>query len=94
MGCFMQPIFVFYSNTEAKGRRPFGSGHLNDVRPLVLCEGFGNDRDVTDLRSSVIAAPRSCYSLQSARSYANICVPNVCIAKSCAQGKRARQPAR
>jgi hypothetical protein len=32
MGCFMQPIFAFYSNTEAKGRRPFGSGHLNDVR--------------------------------------------------------------
>ena len=40
-----------------------------------------------DLRSSVIVAPRSRDSSQSARDYANICVPNVCIAKSCAQAR-------
>jgi hypothetical protein len=54
---------------------------------VVFWEDSGNGRDVTDLRSSVIAAPRSRDSLQSARSYANICVLIVCSANSVSEAR-------
>ena len=45
MGCFMQPIFAFCSNTEAKGRRPIWfrtsercAASLSSVKVLEMVE--------------------------------------------------------